>query len=208
MEGPGQGRQILLGLGILRAVLYVAAIPLAPLLYEDDFLILVLLRPSKEVFVAAGFALRAGEVGFVELVVAALPLALLGVWLFFFLGREYSTEIRGNRMSGIAGRLLRAEKINRAGKALKKKGERLIVLGRLAVLASTAVAAAAGTLKMPSPRFMRADAVGAALSFSVSLAAGYLLGETYERAGPWLTALASIALLALGILLARSLRNV
>ncbi|HEX2239746.1 MAG TPA: hypothetical protein VHJ82_01195 [Actinomycetota bacterium] len=195
-----RSRRILLGLGAARALLYVIAIPLAPLLYADHFLALVVLRPTKEVFVAAGFALRQGEIGLLELTAAAVPLSVLGVWLFFFLGRAYSSEIRGNRLGGIAGRLLRSEKINDAAKILRKKGDRLIVLGRMALVASTPIAAAAGTIKLAIGRFLRADGAGALISFVVSVSAGYALGEAYEQAGPWLTALAAAALLTLTVL--------
>ncbi|MFN2526448.1 MAG: DedA family protein [Actinomycetota bacterium] len=205
METTERNRWILIGLGAIRALLYIVAIPLVPLLYADHFLVLVVLRPSKEVLVAAGFAARQGEIGLFELVVAALPLSVLGVWLFFFLGRAYAADIRNNRLSGLAGRLLRPQKINEASKILRRKGDRLIVLGRLAFLASTPVAVAAGVLHMRTTRFLRADASGAVVSLVLSVAAGYALGEAYERAGPWLTGVGVLALISFAILLGRYL---
>lgn len=201
-------KTFLLGLSILRGLVYLVAIPLAPFLYEDHFLVLVLLRPTKEVFLAAGFALRRGDIGFVELAAAAIPLSLLGVWLFYFLAAAYRHEIRNEKLNGrVLGRILPARKVNALGKILKKKGKRFVVLGRLAVLGSTMVAAAAGTLGMKRSDFLPADAAGALLSFALTVAAGYGLGETYERAGPWLTGLAALALVGSGLLLARYLKR-
>jgi membrane protein DedA with SNARE-associated domain len=72
-----------------------------------------------------------------------------------------------------------------------------VFLGRLAVMPSTLVAAAAGSAGVPWRTFLLADGAGAAVSMSAMLAAGYLLGETYEEAGPWFTAVGAIALLGL-----------
>ena len=75
-------RKLLVALAAVRLVLGIAAIPLAPLLYEDNFLVLVLLRPTKEVFLAGGFFVRQGDVNLALLILCAIPLSIFGVWLF------------------------------------------------------------------------------------------------------------------------------
>ena len=200
-------KKILLGVAIVRAVLGVAAIPLAPFLYEEHFLILVLLRPTKEVFLAGGFLARQGDVALPLLVLAAIPLSIFGVWLFYLLGRAYGKEIRSDKMPGFAARILTPERIKKFERALDKKGPKLIFLGRLAVLSSATVAAAAGAAKLEPKKFFPWDLAGGLLSIAYTVAAGWLLGETYEKAGPWITVGGVVALVGFAVILGRSLQK-
>lgn len=200
-------RKVLLGIAVVRAVLGAAAIPLAPFLYEDHFLILVLLRPTKEVFLAGGFLARQGDVSLPLLVLAAIPLSIVGVWLFYLLGRAFQKEIKSDKMPGFAARILTPERINKFEKSLDKKGPKLIFLGRLAVLSSATVAAAAGAAKLEPKKFFPWDLAGGLLSIGYTVAAGWFLGEAYEQAGPWLTVGGVVALVVFAVILGRSLQK-
>lgn len=201
------GRGALLGLAVVRFVLGVVAIPLAPFLFREHFILLVLMRPTKEVFLAGGFLVRQGEIALWAVVLAAIPLSIFGVWLFFFLGRAYKDEIENDRLTGIAGRIITPDRVKRCERALEKKGARLIFLGRLAVMSSAAVAAAAGAAGMSTKRFLLVDLAGGLLSIAYTVAAGYLLGRAYEEAGPWLTALGVVALAVFAYILGRGLKE-
>lgn len=204
---PFSGRAALLGLAVARLAVGVAAIPLVPLLYRDHFLLLVVMRPTKELFLAGGFLVRQGEIPLWGLVLAAIPLSIFGVWLFFFLGRAYQREIESDELTGIAGRIITADRVKRFEKVLDAKGPKLIFLGRLAVMSSAAVAAAAGAGGMESRKFLLTDLAGGLTSIAYTVAAGYALGEAYERAGPWLTVLGAIALVLFAFILGRSLKR-
>ena len=196
-----------MGLGAVRVLLGIVAIPLAPALYEEHFVVLVLLRPTKEVFLAGGFLARRGDVNIAMVVVAAIPLAIFGVWLFYVLGRAYSGSIKQNKLPGLAGRLLDPQRIKRFEDALEDRGPKLILLGRLAVLSSAAVAAAAGAAGLEPRRFLPFDLAGGLLSIAYTIAAGYVLGEAYEQAGPWITVVGVIAFMGFAYLLGRSLKR-
>jgi membrane protein DedA with SNARE-associated domain len=200
-------RKVLVGLAFLRVLLGFAAIPLAPFLYEEHFLILVLLRPTKEVFLAGGFLARQGDVNLLLVVLAAIPLSIFGVWLFYLLGRAYSKQIHDDKMPGLAARILTPERIKKFEKTLDKKGPKLIFLGRLAVMSSATVAAAAGAAKLEPKKFFPWDLAGGLLSIAYTLAAGWFLGEAYEKAGPWITAAGVVALAAFAYILGRSLKK-
>ena len=200
-------KRVLLGVGVFRAILGIVAIPLAPFLYEEHFLVLVLLRPTKEVFLAGGFLARQGDVSLPLLVLAAIPLSIFGVWHFFLLGRAYAKEIHSDKMPGFASRILTPERIKKFEKSLDKKGPKLIFLGRLAVLSSAAVAAAAGASKLEPKKFFPYDLAGGLLSIAYTVAAGWFLGEAYEQAGPWITVLGAIALIGFAFILGRSLKK-
>lgn len=200
-------RKALLAFAALRVVLGVIAIPLAPLLFEDHFLVLVLLRPAKEVFLAGGFLARQGDVNLVLLVLSAIPLSIFGVWHFYLLGRAYSNEIESGSLSGVAARILTPERIEKLERSLERRGPKLVFLGRLAVLSSAAVAAAAGAAKMEPRRFFPWDLGGGLLSIAYTVAAGWFLGAAYEEAGPWITAAGVAALPGFAFVLGRTLQR-
>ncbi len=201
-------RRPLLVLAGLRALLGVVAIPLAAVLYEDHFVLLVLLRPTKEVLLAGGFLVRQGEVDLLVLLLAAVPLMILGVWQFFALGRGYKREISRGDLPGLGGRVLPAKRITDIRKVLTDKGARLVFLGRLAAFPSALVAAAAGASSMPARTFLVADGLGGLLSVVEVVGAGMLLGSTYKQAGPWLTLTGVAVLLGMLWLAGRYLKRV
>jgi membrane protein DedA with SNARE-associated domain len=196
-----------MALALVRTVMSLVAIPLAPLLFRDHFVLLVLLRPTKEVLLAGGFLVREGDVNPLALLVAAVPLMVFGVWHFFALGRGYAKEIARCDVPGLGGRLLPAKRIDALRKLLAKKGTRLVFLGRLAAFPSTLVAAAAGASKMRTRQFLVADGLGALLSVAQVVGAGLLLGSAYKQAGPWLTAAGVVMLMGMLWLAGRQLKR-
>ena len=69
------------------------------------------------------------------------------------------------------------------------------------------VAAAAGGSGMSTRQFLAADAAGALLSMTMLLGVGYVLGEAYDEAGPWLTAVGVVMLAVGAVVLGRSLKS-
>lgn len=204
-----QRRRIVpLGLAGLRGLLSLIAIPLAPALFRDQFVVLVLLRPTKEVLLAGGFFLRDGKVGLVEMLLATIPLAFFGVWLFFWLGRSFADEIQsGEGLPRWAERILPPDRVKVMCRVLERKGAWVIVAGRVAAFPSTVLAAAAGASGMEPGKFLAADAAGATLSVAEVVVAGYVLGSAYKRAGPWVTVVGVAVLLGLLVAVGRWLRR-
>lgn len=200
-------KKLLLGLAAVRGLLAIVAIPLAPLLFKDHFLVLVLLRPTKEVFLVGGFLARQGDVRLFVVFLAAIPLSIFGVWLFYMLGRAYSQEIHSAKLPRLAARLLTPERIKKFEETLEEKGPKLIFLGRLAVMSSASVAAAAGAAKMEPRKFFPWDLLGGLLSIGYTLAAGWFLGEAYEKAGPWISVAGFVALAGFAVILGRNLQK-
>jgi membrane-associated protein len=201
-------RVALLVLAAVRLVIGLIAIPLAPVLYREHYVVLVLLRPTKEVLLAGGFLLRLDKIGLIPVIAAAIPLAILGVWHMYVLGRMYAKELRSGDIPALAKRVLPPDRIETMQKLLKRKGVKLVLLGRLAAFPSTLVAAAAGSGNMPSKQFLPVDAVGGLLSIAEVLGAGFLLGSAYEEAGPWITVVGVAVLVAAAVIVARFLRRV
>lgn len=213
MKKTDKRRKALILLAVLRAVLAVAALLAAGFLFEDHFLWLVLMRPTKEVFLFGAFlARRQGDPMLLgQVFLAGLPVAVAGVWLFYYLGRIYSDEIESGELPGIKGKLLPPEKVKAFQRTLERRGFKLVLLGRLAAFPSTVVGAAAGSSDVPSRRFLGADALGALLSIVQVMAIGYLLGHLFDPDEPlvsWtVTALAAAATIGLLYLLGLYLRK-
>ena len=200
-------RVALLWLAGVRFVIGLAAIPLAPFLYREHFIVLVLMRPTKEVLLAAGFLIKAGKVDLIAVLAAAVPLMILGVWQFYYLGRAYREEIRKGEMPGVQGRILSTKKVKTITKTLDKKGSKLVFLGRLAAFSSAVVATAAGAGKMQPREFLPYDGAGAVVSAALAIGAGYFLGHAYEKASPALSVVGVAALVVAAILLGRYLNK-
>ncbi|MEY2422148.1 MAG: hypothetical protein QOI95_2215 [Acidimicrobiaceae bacterium] len=167
-------------------------------MYEDHFIVLVLLRPSKEVLLAAGFLIRDGRVGLLPVLLAATPLAILGVWHFYVLGQAWAKEINDDKgLPRIAQRVLPPKRIKALTKVLDKKGVPLVFFGRLAAFPSTLIAAAAGASRMEARRFFLADGVGGLLSIAEVLIAGYLFGAAYKSAGKGITVIGVVVFVGL-----------
>jgi membrane protein DedA with SNARE-associated domain len=198
-------RTALLGAAGVRAVLSIIAVPLAPMLYRDHIAVLVLLRPTKEVFLFAGSKVVDGEASVSVIVLAALPILLLGVWVFYALGRAYGEELGEKALPGIAGRILPKKRIDQLKDVLEEKGPRVVFFGRLAAFPSALMAAAAGASGVRWREFVVADTAGALVSMAALLAIGYGLGEAYEEAGPWVTVVGAVVLAGLLVVLGRAL---
>lgn len=184
-----------------------AAVLVAPWLYREHAAVLVFLRPTKEVFLYAGFLMRQGDASPPVVVAAALPLLLGGVWLFFGLGRMYAREIAKGDLPGLAGRVLPKRRLDKLREVLDDRGMRVVFLGRLAAFPSSLTAAAAGSAGVSWKEFLLADTAGALVSLAALLAIGYGLGETYEEAGVWVTVAGVVVLAVLAVVVGRALSS-
>ena len=202
-----RSRGVLLALAVLRGAVSAVAVPLAPVLWREHFLALVLLRPTKEVLLAAGFRIREGDLLLPSVVVVALPILVLGVWLFYALGRTFADDLEDGDLPGVAGRVLPADKVQAMCRVLDRRGARVVFLGRLAVFPSSLMAAAAGAAGMAPRTFLVADGLGALASLALVLGVGYGLGEAYEHGGPWITAIGVAVAAGLLVALGRWLRH-
>ena len=196
---------ILTVFGVTRAVLELAAIPLAPLLFRHHVGLLVFMRPTKEVLLFAGYAIERGDVSWYVVVLAALPLYFGGVWLSYALGYVNGPQLARKDLPGVAGRLLPRKRIQKLRHAIDDNGATVVFLGRIAAMPSSLIAAAAGVARYDLRRFALIDAAGGTIAFAAMVGLGYALDQAYESAGPWLTGLGLAALVAGAVIVGRTL---
>lgn len=213
MKKSPEKKKVLLVLAGIRGVVAVAAIFLAKFLYEDNFLLLTLMRPTKEVFLAGAFLAKQNDDPslLLKVLAAGLPLSIAGVWLSYYLGRMYSDEICNEKLPGLAGRILPVKRIRKMEKVLEKKGPRLVFLGRLAAFPSSVIGATAGSSDMESKKFLPADGLGALVAIVEVTSLGYALGSFFDKDDPatsWtITGVAVVATFGLLFLLGRYLKR-
>src|SRR4051794_41243325 len=66
-------------------------------LFRSHVAVLVLLRPSKEVLLFAGYMVREGNVSLLSVVTASIPLLVLAVWVFYGMearSEEHTSELQ------------------------------------------------------------------------------------------------------------------
>ncbi len=205
IDGPADSRArrfrgVLLALAVARYVIPIAAIPLVPLWFPDRMVELTLLRPGKEILLAAGGVYRtngSGDPDLLLLFLAYLPLMLFSVWGFFWLGRAWQHELEHGQGPEWLSRAVPPDEFARYQRLLDRRGPTFAFIGRVAALPPTILAAAAGTSTVDTRRYLAADFAGAIVSFALMVWLGFGLGEAYERAGTWFLVLAVVTLFAI-----------
>ncbi|MEX1176833.1 MAG: VTT domain-containing protein [Nitriliruptor sp.] len=195
--------RVVLWLAVARYLIPIAAIPLLTRLLRGDvadgeYALIIALRPGREVMLGAGAQLlRLGRPSPVLLFIAAFPLFVAAVWVFFLLGRVHRRPLREGTGPAWLQRLAPPEKLEVGQRALARRGPIVAFLGRVGGLPPTLLAAAAGVSDVHPVRYLVADAIGAVVVFALTVGVGYGLGETYERSGWWFTAAAIVVILGL-----------
>ncbi len=183
-------RLVALAVVILRFAVPLAAIPMIPFLIRRNVTLLVLLRPQKEFLLVGGGQSRyLGEPGLLPLFLAYLPLGILAVSAFFVVGRAYRRALATDTGPAWLQRVVPPHQLRLAQRVLARRGPFIAVVGRLAALPPTVLAAAAGTSEVSPRRYLAADLVGAILGFGLAAGSGLALGQAYEEGGVWLTVL-------------------
>ena len=206
---PGWLRRLVLGVVVGRYVIVLGVVPAIPwLLLQERIALLVLLRPTKEWLLVGGAFLRVqGEPSAWLLLAAYAPLMIVVVWCFFLAGRAYQATLRAGTGPRWLRRILPPDKLELAQRMLVRRGPLIAVLGRIAAMPPTLLAAAAGVSDIRWHRYLAADLVGALVAFATIVAAGYGLGEAYERGGVWLSVGGGLVLILLVVLMTRWIRR-
>jgi membrane protein DedA with SNARE-associated domain len=202
VEHPETAKHALLVLAAVRTSAALVALPLVPLLYKQDFLVLVALRPSLGILLLGAILARQGGMSLWAMLLIAVPLQLLIVWLYFLLGRAWQSEIHSDdTLPFLTARLLRRNQVRRIREALEEHGSRLVALARFAIFPTGLLAATAGASGMAPARYFPADGLAFAVAAGAVVGAGYGLGLAQRQSDLWLTVIGTIGLVALSGLL-------
>lgn len=198
----GKAKNRLLVIAAIRTIAALVALPLLPVLYRHDFLVLVALRPSLGVLLLGAVLARRGGISLWAMLVIAVPLQVLVVWLYYLLGRAWESEINSDdKLPFLTARLLRRNQVRRIRHALNAHGARLVAIARFAIFPAGLLAAAAGASDMEPERYFPADGLAFTAAAGLVIGAGYGLGLAQRQAGLWLTLTGTAGLIVISALL-------
>ena len=202
-------QRVAIGVAIARYVIPLAVIPAIPfLIARGELALLVLLRPQKEfLLLAAAQLARTGAPSIALLFAAYVPLMIVAVWAFFVVGRMFRPALDAGEAPRWLTRILPPQQLDVGRRVIARRGPLIAVMGRMAALPPTIMAAAAGASDVDGRRYLAADLVGALGSFALMVGAGLVLGEAYDEYGIWITVAGLMVLVALIALITRWVRN-
>ena len=202
-------QRVAIGVAVARYVIPLAVIPAIPfLIARGELALLVLLRPQKEfLLLAAAQLARTGAPSVALLFAAYVPLMIVAVWAFFIVGRMFRPALDAGEAPRWLTRILPPQQLDVGRRVISRRGPLIAVMGRMAALPPTIMAAAAGASDVDGRRYLAADLVGALGSFALMVGAGLVLGEAYDEYGIWITVAGLMVLVALIALITRWVRN-
>ena len=202
-------QRVAIGVAVARYAIPLAVIPAIPfLIARGELALLVLLRPQKEfLLLAAAQLARTGAPSVALLFAAYVPLMIVAVWAFFVVGRMFRPALDAGEAPRWLTRILPPAQLDVGRRVIARRGPLIAVMGRMAALPPTIMAAAAGASDVNGPRYLVADVVGALGSFALMVGAGLVLGEAYDEYGIWITVAGLMVLVALIALITRWVRN-
>lgn len=152
--------------------------------------------PSEVVLPLAGYQVSRGVLTFVVALLAATTGSLLGALLLYELGRS-----GGRPLVLRFGPLLRIspERLDRAERWFARRGDWVVLLGRLVPGARSVVSVPAGLARMSVARFCVLTTLGSLAWNALLIAAGQALGARWTRVGEVIGPASTYVILALAL---------
>jgi membrane protein DedA with SNARE-associated domain len=155
--------------------------------------------PSELILPVAGFLVGQGKFAFGWVVVAATLGSVAGALILYGLGYKLGEE-RLRAFARDHGRWLALSEaeVEHAKGWFDRHGGKAVLLGRLVPTVRSIISIPAGVSRMPLGAFILYTTLGSGIWNAALVAAGWLLGNQWERLQPYLQVLEWGVLLALG----------
>ena len=141
------------------------------------------LFPGETAVLLGGVAASRGHLPLAAVVAAGLGGAVLGDAIGYLVGRRWGRRI----LDSTLGRLVNARHLDRAERALVRRGVWAVFLGRSTAALRVMIPGLAGMAGMPPRRFLAANVAGGAVWAVLVGVAGYLAGNSWHAVGHYLT---------------------
>ena len=147
--------------------------------------------PGEMAVLLGGVVAGHGHVPLAGVMAAGIGGAVAGDAVGYLVGRRWGRRI----LDSTLGRFINAEHLDRAERALARRGGGAVFLGRFTVALRVMIPGLAGMARMPYRRFAIANVTGGALWGAAMVLAGYLAGNS------WHTVAHYISLVGIGVTL-------
>lgn len=139
--------------------------------------------PGEMALLLGGVAAGQGHVPLAGMIAAGVGGAVAGDTVGYLVGRRWGRRI----LDSTLGRFVKAEHLDRAERALGRRGGWAVFGGRFTVALRVMIPGLAGMAHMPYRRFALANASGGALWGTTMVMAGYLAGNSWHTAGHYIS---------------------
>lgn len=133
--------------------------------------------PGELAVLLGGVAASQGHTSPFAVAAAAVAGAIVGDGVGYLVGRRWGRPV----LDSTLGRFVRAEHLDKAGRALSQRGGWAVLVGRFTVALRVMIPGLAGMARMPVRRFAVANITGGALWGSVMATVGYLAGSSWQH---------------------------
>lgn len=153
-----------------------------------------LVVPGEAALLVGGFAASQGRVSLPVLIVVATVAAIVGDSIGYELGRHFGPRVRVTKV----GRWVGEDRWTKAEHYIDRRGGPAVLLGRWVGLLRALVPGVAGMTRMPYPRFLVWNVLGAVVWAPAVVSAGYFAGSSFKRVERWFGR-ASLLVLAVAV---------
>lgn len=140
-----------------------------------------LVVPGEAALLVGGFAASQGRVSLPVLIVATTVAAIVGDSIGYELGRHFGPQVRLTKV----GRWVGEDRWAKAEGFVERRGGPAVLLGRWVGLLRALVPGVAGMARMPYPRFLVWNVLGAVVWAPAVVSAGYFAGSSFKRVERW-----------------------
>lgn len=139
--------------------------------------------PGEMAVLLGGVAAGQGHVPLAGVLAAGVCGAVAGDAVGYLVGRRWGRRI----LDSTLGRFVKADHLDRAERALGRRGGWAVFGGRFTVALRVLVPGLAGMARMPYRRFAVANVAGAGLWVATMVLAGYLAGNSWHTVGHYIS---------------------
>ena len=161
--------------------------------------------PGETALLLGGFLAYQGKLNLGLVIVVTVIGGILGDSAGYEIGRHLGERMRRTWL----GRKIGEERWERARRYVREKGAKAVLLGRFVGILRALVPAVAGDSRMPYPKFLLWNVIGAIFWGPSVVVAGYLAGRSWYAVETYLSrgGFALFALVVLGFVIAHLLRK-
>jgi membrane protein DedA with SNARE-associated domain len=153
--------------------------------------------PGEAALLFAGFLAQQGRLSLSLAIAVAFLGAVAGDSIGYEIGRHGGERLRRTRV----GRWVGDERWDRAHRLLQRHGALAVFFGRFLGVVRAMVPAVAGDARLPYPKFLLWNVLGAAAWSTATVLVGYAVGSAYTAVASWL-GWGSLALVAVAVIVA------
>jgi membrane protein DedA with SNARE-associated domain len=138
--------------------------------------------PGEAALLFAGFLAQQGRLSLALAIAVAFVGAVAGDSIGYEIGRHGGERLRRTRV----GRWVGEERWDRAHRLLQRHGALAVFFGRFLGVVRAMVPAVAGDARLPYPKFLLWNVLGAAAWSTATVLVGYAVGSAYTAVASWL----------------------